>query len=507
MTDPILWTLILVQIALGAFDTLYHHEGTERLAWRPSQRRELYLHGVRNLVYGGLFFVLGWLTVHGLLAFVLMGIVAAEVVITLWDFVEEDRTRRLPATERITHTLLALNYGAITALILPILLEWSARPIDVEIVFRGGWSFIATVAAVGVCLFGLRDIAAANRARRLVLTDPAPLADALAAPKAVLVTGGTGFIGSRLVAALVAAGHAVTVLTRRPDRALGLASPLTVVTDLNQIPSNARIDAIVNLAGEPLADGLWTADKRRRILRSRQRTTRAVVRLIKRLEARPAVLVSGSAVGWYGLRQDENLTEASGGRPCFSQHVCDTWERTAAGAASYGVRVVTLRIGLVLGSQGGLLGRMLTPFEFGLGGPIGNGRQWMSWIGLDDTVRAIAHCIAKSDLQGPVNVTAPHPVRNVDFAKALGAAFRRPARIPVPSAPLRWGLRDLAEELLLGGQRVLPEKLLASGFRFRHPRLEPLLAETVGGMPGIAAPPINEGRRMAKGPVRNGAAP
>ena len=277
------------------------------------------------------------------------------------------------------------------------------------------------------------------------------------------------------LAALTEAGHEVTVLARDPAKAATLTAPFRLVTSLDQVASGTPIDAIVNLAGEPIADGLWTTAKRRRILRSRLKMTRDVVRLIARLETKPALLVSGSAVGWYGLWQDEALTKFDGGKACFTRRLCESWERMAMRAQSHGVRVVRLRIGLVLGTEGGLLSRMLTPFEFGFGGPMGNGRQWMSWIERDDLVRLIAHVIATPKLCGAVNATAPVPVRNADFARELGRAFHRPAIIPIPAFALRL-LGDLADELLLGGLQVLPDKALASGFTFRHDTLRSALA-------------------------------
>jgi uncharacterized protein (TIGR01777 family) len=296
----------------------------------------------------------------------------------------------------------------------------------------------------------------------------------------VLITGGTGFVGRRLVQALAETGHDVTVLTRDVRKAATLRAPFRVVTSLHQIPDDARFDAVVNLAGEPISDGLWTTAKRRRIVQSRRDTTAGLLRLISRLRHRPAVLVSGSAIGWYGLRGDEQLTERDGSAACFSHDVCDVWEQEAAKATLFGVRVVCLRIGLVLGTEGGMLSRLLTPFEFGLGGPIGSGRQWMSWIARDDLVRVIAHVIVERSLSGAVNATAPAPVCNRDFARTLGAALRRPALLPVPAWPLRLLAGDFARELLLGGQRVLPERVLATGFRFQYPELGSALAAILG---------------------------
>lgn len=479
MTET-LWFLFFLQVAMGAFDTIYHHEITERLAWRASQQDELLLHGTRNLVYALIFAILGWSEPRGAAALLLIGFMLAELVLTLWDFVVEDRTRALPASERITHTLLTLNYGVFLALLVPVLVDWSALPTALIPLQHGWLSWLCLPATIGVALAGLRDLGAARRSERLIESDPAFLAAALPGRQSVLVTGGTGLIGTRLVSALIGAGHEVTVLTRKPAKAMILPTPLRVVTSLDQIAGDARIDAIVNLAGEAISDGLWTRAKKRRILRSRLITTRAVLRLIARLETRPTVLVSGSAIGWYGLRGDEMLDERAEGRPCFSRALCRRWESAALKAQGYGVRVVTLRTGLVLSAQGGLLARLLTPFEFGLGGPIGHGQQWMSWIHVDDLVRLIVHGLATPALSGPVNGTAPEPVRNATLSAVLGQALRRPALLPMPGAPLHRLLGAFADELLLGGQRILPRAAELSGFRFNYPRIEDALAAILG---------------------------
>lgn len=481
MTD-VLWTLLALQIAMGAFDTLFHHELTERLAWRPSQKSELRLHGVRNLIYATLFLLIAWTEPKGLMAITISVLLAVEVVITLVDFVEEDRTRRLPATERVTHTLLALNYGAILTLLAPRLFEWSGQPTGLASVSHGLWSLMASAAAFGVFLFGLRDLAAAGRSERLVPPPAADIGRELPGRRRVLITGATGFIGRRLVAALSGAGHEVTALVRNPATA-DLPAPVRIVTDLSQIADDARLDAVINLAGEPISDGFWTLAKRRRILLSRLKMTREVRRLIARLKARPEVLISGSAIGWYGLRDDQPLDETGDFRPCFSHRLCHAWEKAAAPVEGLGVRVVTLRIGLVLGTEGGMLSRLLTPFEFGLGGPMGAGRQWMSWIALDDCVRMILHAVAEPRVAGPLNAVAPEPATSRVFARTLGKALNRPAMLAAPALPLRLALGDFADELLLGGQRILPAKALATGFRFRHPGLEGALRTLVGARP------------------------
>jgi uncharacterized protein len=486
MTSALLWTLILLQIAMGAFDTIYHHELIERLAWRPTQRHELALHAVRNLLYAVLFLAFGWSEPRGAWAGLVVAVLMIEIVITLLDFVEEDLSRRLPASERINHTLLAINYGAILALLVPVLFDWMAQNATIQFVNHGLLSVIATFAAIGVIGCGVRDVYASRRTRRLLPMPPEGLAQPLPGPRRLLVTGATGFIGRRLVEALAATGHNVTVLTRDSRKAEVFRPPFRVITSLDQIACDAAIDGIINLAGEPIADGLWTRARRRRILRSRVRITRDVVRLIARLDNRPEVLISGSAIGWYGLWQDEALTEFDGGKSCFTHRVCEAWERTAMRARPLGVRVVLLRTGLVLGTEGGLLSRLLTLFEFGLGGPIGRGTQWMSWIERDDLVRLIVHILATPRISGPINATAPEPVRNAVFARELGHALNRPSRLHAPAALLHWLGGAFADELLIGGQRVLPAKAEDSGFQFRHATLSSALAVMLGS-PRMAA--------------------
>src|ERR1700722_869684 len=351
----LLWILIAIQIAMGAFDTFYHHEMTERLAWRPSQRHELRLHGVRNLVYALLFLILGWSEVHGYLAMMVIAVLGAEVVITLMDFVEEDISRKLPPSERINHTLLALNYGAILVLLMPVLIEWAGQRTAVTSAFYGFWSILAVASAAGVSLFGLRDLAASRRLARLSGRSVSGIVAGLPGRQTILVTGATGIIGSRLVSSLIDAGHHVFALVRNPLKVDALHPPITLITKLDQVADDAKIDAIVNLAGEPIGNGLWTEAKRRKILDSRIGMTNDVVRLIGRLERRPGVLVSGSAIGWYGLWQDQPLTESAKAHACFSHELCEDWEKQASRATEYGVRVVHLRTGLVVGTEEGVL--------------------------------------------------------------------------------------------------------------------------------------------------------
>ncbi|WP_306141688.1 TIGR01777 family oxidoreductase [Roseibium sp. MMSF_3412] len=481
MTDPFLWTLISIQIAMGLFDTLFHHELTERLAWRASQKLELRLHGVRNFFYGVIFITFAWAEPHGIFAAALALLLLIEVLITLWDFVEEDLSRKLPWTERINHTLLTLNYGAILTLLTPVLWQWIQQPTAVILVSYGWWSVMASLAAFGVAVFAARDLLAAARSERLSRGNPADLVSVLPPHRHILVTGGTGFVGSRLVEALVSAGHYVTVLTRDPRKADSLRHPVRVISNLDQIGNHERFDTLVNLAGDPIANGFWTAKKRARIIRSRVGTTEALEALVARLDHKPDCLISGSAIGWYGPRGDEVVTEKSEPAAAFTQEVCARWEQAATKIERMNVRVVRLRMGLVLGVDGGMLAQLLTPFEFGGGARLGDGRQWMSWIEQDDLIRVIALAIADTALNGPLNATAPCPVRNDEFTRALGKALNRPAILSVPAWALRWALGDMARETMLVSQRVIPKKLIDHGFEFHHSEIAPMLRKITGG--------------------------
>lgn len=483
MDNPVLWGLITLQVFMGAFDTLVHHEGTERLAWRASQKHELRLHGVRNFFYAVIFLCFGWFEPHGVFTLILAGILLIEVMITLWDFVEEDLTRKLPATERINHTLLALNYGAILAFAAPYLWEWAFLPSAMIPVSYGWWSIMATASAIGVGVFSLRDLAASARSDRLLRGDPALLAEGLPPRQSVLVTGGTGFIGARLVEALVAANHNVTVLTRDMRKVDQLSHPVRVISSLDHIQNDARFDAIINLAGEALANGLWTAKKRARITASRVEMTKALGALVDRLDHKPECFISGSAVGWYGPTGDDMVTEESNPDPAFVHDVCALWEEAANPVAEHGVRVVLLRTGLVMGVNGGMLAKLLTPFEFALGGVMGGGQQWMPWIEHEDMVRVIIFAMTNSEVRGPVNAVAPNPVQNAEFTQSLASALKRPAFLRLPAWALSAALGDMAKETILISQRVMPEKLISLGFSFRYPELLPMLKDITGSKP------------------------
>ena len=271
---------------MGGFDTFYHHELTERLAWRPAQAGELRLHGVRNLAYAVTFMALGWSEPHGAAALALIAVLIGEAVITLWDFVEEDRTRKLPASERITHTLLTLNYGVILAMLVPLAIEWAGLPTALALAYYWPWSWLCAVAAAGVTVSGLRDLAATRRTPRLVGAEPAVLAGPDGPPRCPghwrhwlhrpPAGRGPGCRRPRCYGA-----------DASPSRGCRAAGAAGLVMSLDQLANDASIDAIVNLAGEPIADGLWTARKRDRILRSRLEMTASVVALVRHLKGRP----------------------------------------------------------------------------------------------------------------------------------------------------------------------------------------------------------------------------
>lgn len=292
----------------------------------------------------------------------------------------------------------------------------------------------------------------------------------------IVIAGASGLIGRALAAALRERGDHVLRLVRR--EAAG-ADEISWDPAAGQIDGGrlAGCDAIVNLAGENIAGGRWTARRRDTIFKSRVDATSTLVRAIGAMARRPAVLVNASAVGFYGDRGDERLTEASAIGHGFLPEVTLAWETHAEGAKRIGVRTVLARFGVVLAEEGGALGKMLPPFRLGLGGPLGNGRQWMSWIALDDAVAVLRQAIDRPEWSGPMNVVAPGAVTNADFTRALGAAVRRPAVLPVPAFALRllFG-QGLADEALLGSTRAEPRALAAAGFRFKHPELAGALA-------------------------------
>lgn len=292
----------------------------------------------------------------------------------------------------------------------------------------------------------------------------------------VLITGGTGFIGQAYIKWRQPHGVNFTCITRNPERAKKILGPaVRTVTSLMEVDDEA-FDAVINLCGEPIADRRWS-EKRKKLLRySRLTMTHALVDWMAMSEKKPSVFISGSAIGYYGSHPgDDLLVEASAVRQGFTHSLCADWEEEAMRAAELGVRVCLIRTGVVLG-EGGALKKMIPPFKMGVGGPIGDGRQWMSWIHLEDELRAIDFLLRHQTLQGAFNLTAPEASRNVEFAQALGRSLKRPAKLPLPPFVVELMLGEGAE-LLLEGQRVYPQRLMQAGFEFKYPELDPALEQ------------------------------
>ena len=298
----------------------------------------------------------------------------------------------------------------------------------------------------------------------------------------ILVTGSSGLIGSALVPFLTAGGHRVIRLIRSQSQTPTIGESWGWDPERGTILPTGREepDAVVHLAGENIAGARWTQRQKALIRDSRVKGTRALSDLIGRRSPPPKVLVCASAVGYYGDRGDESLTEESASGSGFLPDVCREWEAACQPAAEKGIRVVNLRIGVVLSPAGGALARMLTPFKLGAGGVIGGGRQYMSWIALDDVVSAIHFALTHEILRGPVNGVAPNPVTNRSFTQTLGRALSRPILFPMPAFAARLALGEMADALLLAGARVLPARLLESGFVFRYPDLEGALRHLLG---------------------------
>lgn len=294
----------------------------------------------------------------------------------------------------------------------------------------------------------------------------------------VAISGQKGLIGQALANSLGRQNNEVLCLTRNPASANEVCwEPNRGILQLEQIE---QCSAVVHLAGENIADGRWTEAKKQRIRDSRVAGTKNLCLSLAQLKQPPQVLVSASAVGFYGNRGEEVLTEESEPGTGFFPEVCQAWESATRPAEECGIRVVHLRIGVVLSATGGALGKMLLPFRLGLGGRLGSGEQYMSWIALDDLISAIEFVLTESTIVGPVNATSPNPVKNKEFTSKLGSVLHRPTILPVPAFAMRLALGEMADEALLSGARVMPSRLLAQGFRFNYPELEPALSHYIG---------------------------
>lgn len=289
----------------------------------------------------------------------------------------------------------------------------------------------------------------------------------------VLISGATGMIGSALTRELESKGHQTTRLTRSPgsDDDVGW-DPSAGEIDASRLEG---VDAVVHLAGESIAEGRWTAERKRRILESRRQGTGLLARTIANLSEPPGVMVGASAVGYYGDRGNELLREDSGPGNNFLGEVCRVWEKAADPAREAGIRVVHTRFGIVLTPKGGALGTTLPIFKLGGGGRIGSGRQYWSWVALDDVVGSIIHALENDSVEGPINVGSPNPLTNAEYTKVLGKVLNRPTVFPLPAPAARLMLGEIADELLLASARMEPAKLEETGYEFRYPELEDAL--------------------------------
>jgi uncharacterized protein (TIGR01777 family) len=302
----------------------------------------------------------------------------------------------------------------------------------------------------------------------------------------IVIAGGTGFLGNPLTARLASEGHDVVILTRRAGSSRAAVREVVWTPDGTRGPWSAELDgadAVVNLAGESIAGKRWSQAHKQEILDSRVNATRSLAAAIARASHPPSVFVSGSAVGYYGPRGDEMITEATAPGRDFLARVCARWEDEANRAAGPRTRVVCVRTGLVLERDGGALPQMLPPFKVGVGGPVGSGRQYWPWIHRADWIDLVRWSIRTEGVNGPLNATAPNPVTNAEFASALGRALRRPAFMPAPAFALRLMLGEMADALLLSGQRAVPAKAEALGFTFKYARLDEALGAIFGRTP------------------------
>lgn len=465
-------TLLIIQALLGALDVVYHHELTVALPYRRAARLELSIHAVRACIYGVLFLGIAHLGFHGNWSLVVALLFALEIVLTLWDFTVEDRTRKLPPLERVMHTVLAINGGAFLAVYGLQLLQWAEQPTALVSIDSGWRGWLLTLAALGVIASGIRDALAALKLKRRASPDNPFLGST---PRRVLVTGGTGFIGELLVNQLLDSGHQITLLARDPVKAAyQFAGRARCVGSLEQLGQFDLFDGVINLAGAPVAGPRWTARRQEQLLASRVGVTQALLHWLNSTPHKPALWIQASAIGFYGVRPpEEQLDEDALQGQGFMTELCSRWEASAQPVRAQGIRQVVLRLGVVLG-PGGPLVALLLPFRLGLGGRIGNGHQVLSWIHIDDVLRVFARCFEDEQLQGTYNLVAPEAVTQSEFAEQAGRQLRRPVWLHIPERPMRRLAGEMAE-LFLDGQRVVPRRLAEAGFVFRFATLDTAL--------------------------------
>ena len=293
----------------------------------------------------------------------------------------------------------------------------------------------------------------------------------------ILITGGTGFIGSYLCERLLDNKHEIVILSRNPEV---VKSPIKGISNLKQLKTEDSFDIIINLAGEPIAGKRWTDKQKDIIFSSRIDTTINIIEYLKGVKWKPKLLISGSAIGYYGLGNiTRNIDEQGLVDESFSSHLCQQWEAVALEAKLLGIRTCLLRTGIVIGKNGGALSKMLLPFQMGLGGKIGDGKQWMSWIHLKDLVGIILFCMENEHCSGAINGTSPNSKTNMEFTKTLGKVLNRPTIFPMPSIVIKLLMGQMGQELLLSGKQVLPVAILKAGYKFQYEKLEDALSDVL----------------------------
>jgi uncharacterized protein (TIGR01777 family) len=467
-------TLLVAQSVLGAFDTIYHHEIKVGLARSANAAPELRVHAIRSVLYALVFLGLAWRVFSGWWVVALVAVVLTEVVLTLWDFAIEDETRLLPRSERILHTLLAINGGAAFLLVALELPAWFAQPTALEPAAYGWKSIALTIAAAGVALSGVRDAFAAWNVNRLALD----LDLDFGAPHLrFLVTGGTGFLGGSLCRELVRAGHEVTIVSRRPAAAaMQFGGAVRAVNSTAELSDHEIFDAIVNLAGAPVIGMPWSAKRRREILESRLGATADLLGFARRAVVRPRVWLQSSAVGYYGPTSSQVLDESAGAGAGFAARMCRQWEAAAEPVAVLGVRCVVLRMGLVFGRGGGALPALLTAFRVGAGAVLGSGTQRVAWIHVEDWLRLVARTVSDAKLAGAINAVAPAAPAYRDFARAMARAVQRPLWLRIPGRVLSCVVGEMAT-LFVEGPPVAALRLGEIGFDYRFPDIESALMD------------------------------
>jgi uncharacterized protein (TIGR01777 family) len=397
-----------------------------------------------------------------------------EITLTLCDFVVEDRSRKLPALERMMHTVLAVNGGAFFALYCVQLTQWASFPTGLGAIDLGWKGWVLTLFAMGATASGIRDGLAVLRMQRDGKRSN-PFVGA--AFKRVLVTGGTGFIGGTLVNQLLDAGHSVSVLTRDPLKAAYLFDGRArCMRSLGKLDLDETFDVVINLAGAPVVGPRWGPQRQAELIASRVGTTEALMTWLRHARHKPALWIQGSAIGYYGVCDtSESLDEQASKGDGFMAELCARWEAAAQPAAQFGVRQVVLRLGVVFGPGGALL-PMLIPFRLGFGGRMGDGQQIMSWVHRDDVLQVIARSLHDESLRGTYNVVAPETVSQTVFAESVGKVLKRPVWFHIPAALVRALAGEMAQ-LFFDGQHVVSRRLSEADYTFRYPTLDAALRD------------------------------